>query len=112
MRFSIDQHDAVDFPERHGWIVDVGGLGGNTIELQNLEAAFPEICNGWAPNVEAAEKESLGTLGSPINGAAQCGRFELDRIQKDCTAAMRTNVSERNGFAIARHTSACTAKTR
>ena len=84
----LPEEDAVSFPDTYGGVVNMGSLGGDTIQLENREVAGLEIGERRRAEIEASEVEARVTLSDRVNGGAELGRFVSTAIKKNGATTM------------------------
>src|SRR5262249_10667813 len=92
----------------HQWcsrMIDVGGFGGDAIELDDLEAktGAKRVNAALNSHIEAPEIESVEATGYGVEAFFELRREHPTSIEEHGPSAMRAEFHQRKCFAIGRH---------
>src|SRR5208283_830776 len=100
----LPEQNAIGLEKAEPGIVNVRGLGGNTVQFDNLHVSpRHQVLARRHTNVKAPEEEAIEAARNPVNGFLKSGSDSVASIEEYGAPAMGTDLDQLNTLACCRH---------
>ena len=100
----MPEQDAIGTPDTQFWIVDVRGLGGDAIDLNDFQIARkPKIFKTGNPDIQASEEETGEAPRNALDRFLQGWCDRVTAVQENSTAAVGSDFDQLYAFSRRRY---------